>query len=148
MKGPGQLKHFVFAFLLAGMAYVLLYNVIEASRLKSGPWEVTFTNYVDGTPALVVKQDRACPSSRLILFPGQTAPAGAAGETLIFRDAKPVPFPLPYGRCIFLDTTFLPGTVVFELFGHTVELMPRALILDRQDYEWRSGFTSVKAVAR
>jgi hypothetical protein len=36
-----------------------------------------------------------------------------------------------------MDTTFMPGTVTFELFGHEIELLPRALIIDRQDHPWQ-----------
>ncbi len=36
-----------------------------------------------------------------------------------------------------MDTTFLPGTVTFELFGHEIELLPRALIIDRQEHAWQ-----------
>jgi hypothetical protein len=36
-----------------------------------------------------------------------------------------------------MDTTFLPGTLTFELFSHEIELLPRALIIDRQDHPWQ-----------
>jgi hypothetical protein len=38
-----------------------------------------------------------------------------------------------------MDTTFQPGTVTFQLFGHEIELLPRTLVLDRQEHGWQSG---------
>ena len=49
-----------------------------------------------------------------------------------------MPYEVPFGKCVFMDTTFLPGTVTFELFGHEIELLPRVLIIDRQEHRWQS----------
>jgi len=57
--------------------------------------------------------------------------------TLLFAQPQPVPYEVPFGKCVFMDTTFLPGTVTFELFGHEIELLPRALIIDRQEHSWQ-----------
>jgi hypothetical protein len=39
-----------------------------------------------------------------------------------------------------MDTTFLPGTVSFtNIFGHDIELLPRVLIIDRQEHSWKTG---------
>jgi hypothetical protein len=35
-----------------------------------------------------------------------------------------------------MDTTFLPGTVTFQIFGHEIELLPRVLIIDHQERPW------------
>jgi hypothetical protein len=40
-----------------------------------------------------------------------------------------------------MDTTFLPGTVALELFNHEVELLPRVLVIDRQEHPWLSEST-------
>jgi len=37
-----------------------------------------------------------------------------------------------------MDTTFLPGTVAFQLFGHEIELLPRVLIIDHEEHPWHS----------
>jgi len=58
-----------------------------------------------------------------------------------FRQPQPVPYPVPMGSCLFMDTTFLPGTVTFQLAGHEIELLPRVLIIDRQEHPWVSGST-------
>jgi hypothetical protein len=36
-----------------------------------------------------------------------------------------------------MDLRFLPGTVTFQLYGHEVELLPRALMIDRQEHPWK-----------
>jgi hypothetical protein len=40
-----------------------------------------------------------------------------------------------------MDTTFLPGTLVFELFGHEIQLLPRVLTIDKKEQPWRSNET-------
>jgi hypothetical protein len=40
-----------------------------------------------------------------------------------------------------MDTTFLPGTVTLEVFNHQVELLPRVLVIDRQEHPWLSEST-------
>ncbi len=59
---------------------------------------------------------------------------------MTFAQPRPVPYPVPFGTCVFMDTTFLPGTVSFtNIFGHDIELLPRVLIIDRQEHAWKSG---------
>jgi hypothetical protein len=38
-----------------------------------------------------------------------------------------------------MDTTFLPGTLTFRLFSHELELLPRVLIIDHEEYPWVPG---------
>lgn len=101
----------------------------------------------NGTPAMVIRQDRLAAEARTVVFNEDAAQVLGAlqPETMRFNQARPVPFSVPFGRCIFLDTTFMPGTIVFEVFGHTVELMPKALIIDNQPREWNSGFREIEA---
>ena len=40
-----------------------------------------------------------------------------------------------------MDTISLPGTVTFQMFGHEIELLPRVLTIDRQEYPWRPEAT-------
>jgi hypothetical protein len=51
---------------------------------------------------------------------------------------QPVPYEIPFGKCVFMDTTFLPGTMVFDLFGHEIQLIPRVLTIDKTEIPWRS----------
>jgi hypothetical protein len=48
---------------------------------------------------------------------------------------------VPFGQCVFQDAQTLPGTVVFELFGHEIQLLPRVLTIDRVEHPWHSGET-------
>jgi hypothetical protein len=38
-----------------------------------------------------------------------------------------------------MDTTFLPGTITFQLFGHEIELMPRVMMIDHEEKQWLSS---------
>jgi hypothetical protein len=138
MKSDGALKHFILAFVLALVCYALFYHGIEHRRIRKGPWEVTFTNNLAGTPTVVVNQHKLAITNYQIAFPDQAIPSTNAMGTLLFNQPQPVPYPVPFGKCVFMDTTFLPGTVTFQLFGHEIELLPRALIIDRQEHIWVS----------
>jgi len=155
MKAEGPAKHFIAAFLLALIGYVIFYQTIEHRRVRKGPWQVTFTHNPAGAPAIVITQPKLVITNVQIVFPGGTllvtnAPGTLAFDrarpespatTLRFAQPQPVPYEVPFGKCVFMDTTFLPGTITFDLFGHEIELLPRALIIDRQDHPWRSGAT-------
>lgn len=138
MKPAGPLKHFIFAFVLAVMLYAALYTGIEHRRTKNGPWQVTFTNAA-GIPTLIVNEPKLHISNLKINFPSETT--AQTNSTMIFDQPQPVPFAVPFGECVFLDTTFQPGTVVFNLFGHEIQLLPRVLTIDKKEYAWQSGLT-------
>jgi hypothetical protein len=162
MESKGPAKHFILAFLLALVGYVFFYQSIEHRRIHKGPWQVTFTHNAAGAPAIVIAQPRLAITNVQICFPGATLPVTNAHgafafdrarpespvtnyqlpmTTLLFAQPRPVPYEVPFGRCVFMDTTFLPGTLTFELFGHEIELLPRALIIDRQDHPWQPNAT-------
>ncbi|HWI58463.1 MAG TPA: hypothetical protein VNZ22_14660, partial [Bacillota bacterium] len=71
-----------------------------------------------------------------ISFLDEPQPPTNAVTTLQFDQARDVPFTVPFGSCIFMDTTFLPGTVTLRLFSHEIELLPRTLIIDHQEHPW------------
>jgi hypothetical protein len=136
MKSDNPLKHFVLAFVLAVICYAIFYKGIEHRRTRKGPWEVAFTRGSEGEPAIVVNQPSLAISNVQILFPEATLPATNSNRAIFFSEPRPVPFDLPFGKCVFMDTTFLPGTVTFQIFGHEIELLPRVLIIDRQERPW------------
>ena len=138
MKPEGVAKHFLLAFLLALAVYLLFYQAIEHRRIRKGPWKVTFTTGASEAPAILINQHPLGITNVLIIFSGRTLPATNGRVTLAFRQPKPVPYQVPFGNCVFMDTTFLPGTLTFQMFGHEIELLPRVLIIDRQEYIWRS----------
>ena len=168
MKAKGAAKHFILAFVLALAGYILFYLAIEHQRTRKGPWQVTFTQSPAGAPTLLIVQPRLNITNVQITFPGEpfsiTNASGALAYddarvdaavtnhplpriTLLFAQPRPVPYAVPFGTCVFMDGTFLPGTLTFDLFGHEIELLPRALIIDRQDHPWQSGATLTLAHA-
>ena len=141
MKRDNPAKHFIVAFIIALFGYVLVYHFIENRRTRKGPWQVTFTNSPTGTPAIIVNQPALSISNVQIEFPGAivTNHQSPVANYLIFNQPKPVPYDVPFGKCVFMDTTFQPGTLTFQFFGHEIELLPRVLVLDRQEHAWESG---------
>jgi hypothetical protein len=148
MKRDNPAKHFIIAFIIALAGYVLFYHFIENRRTRKGPWQVTFTNSPAGVPAIVVNQPALSISNVQIHFPSGIVASSQSSITnyqspvtnhLVFNRPRPVPYDVPFGKCIFMDTTFQPGTLTFQLFGHEIELLPRTLILDRQEHGWQSG---------
>lgn len=138
MKPEGILRPLIAAFVAALAIYVLFYAGIEHRRTRKGPWQVAFTNHLDH-PAIVVNQPALGITNVQIVF--AAAMATNVAEVYSYREPREVPFAVPYGKCLFMDTTFLPGTIVFELFGHEVQLIPRVLTIDRREQPWTSGVT-------
>ncbi|HWX18826.1 MAG TPA: hypothetical protein VN578_02860 [Candidatus Binatia bacterium] len=138
MKSVGALKHFLLAFLIAVICYGVLYQVIETRRARKGPWEVKFTYNPKGAPTVVIDQHNLAITNVAIIFSDEPAPTTNALTTLVFEQPQPVPYGVPFGKCVFMDTTFLPGTVTFDLFGHEIELLPRVLMIDHQERQWLS----------
>ena len=137
MKPEGPAKHFILAFLLALAGYISFYQIIEHRRTRNGPWQVTFTTGAEGVPGIVVNQPKLGITNVQISFAGQNQPATNRPVTMLFRQPKPVPYEVPFGNCVFMDTTFLPGTVTFQLIGHEIEMLPRVLVIDRHEHSWR-----------
>ena len=141
MKSDGPLKHLVIAFLIAAACYALFYPTIEHRRVRKGPWQVTFANNSEGVPTVTINQPKLAITNVQLVFPEQAALSNQSQTNFSFRQPQPVPYPVPMGSCLFMDTTFLPGTVTFQLAGHEIELLPRVLIIDRQEHPWVSGST-------
>lgn len=135
------MKHFILAFLLAVICYAFFYHNIEHRRTRKGPWEVTFTNDLSGNPALVINETKLAITNAQITFTNQRAAPAFTPATLVFSQPRPVPYDVPLGKCVFMDTTFLPGTITLSLFNHVVELLPRVLVIDRQEHPWLSEST-------
>jgi hypothetical protein len=141
MKRDNPAKHFIVAFIIALLGYVVVFHFIENRRTRKGPWQVTFTNSPAGSPAIVINQLALSISNVQIQFPSGIVTNNQSSITnhLIFNQPKPVPYDVPFGKCVFMDTTFQPGTLTFQFFGHEIELLPRVLVLDRQEHAWKSG---------
>ncbi len=139
MRLAGNLRPFLLALALAAIAYVIGFSFIQHRRSARGPWEVTFASEAN-SPSLVINQTRLGITNVRIAFTG-TPPATNITETVRFTEPHAVPPALPFGKCVFLDLLFQPGTVVLEAFGHQIQLMPRALTVDHVERAWRSGET-------
>lgn len=131
-------KHLILAFLLALVAYAVFYYTIEHRRTRLGPWQVSFKTDGQGTPAILIDQPALAITNRQIAFAGGRASSNGT-VVMRFSEARSVPFEVPFGQCLFLDTMSLPGTVVLSLFGHQLQLLPRALTIDGEERSWRSG---------
>jgi hypothetical protein len=159
MKPDNPIKHFVLPFVLALIGYAISYRAIEHRRARSGPWQVAFTNDAAGAPAILINQPKLAITHVEIRFPGEALPVkNARGDSAtnhswlpvndrswftnwIFTQPRQVPYDVPFGQCIFMDTTFLPGTLTLRLFGHELELLPRVLLVDHLEHPWRSDTT-------
>src|SRR5437667_7371236 len=138
MKRDRLLKHSLVAFGIALLVYVTSYTAIEHRRTRAGPWQVTFTNDTAGARAIIINQPALGITNVQISFVGESNSLPEAARTLQFGEARAVPFEVPFGKCVFLDTTFLPGTVALNLFGHEVQLLPRVLTIDHVEHRWVS----------
>jgi len=138
MKSEGLIKPALVVFIVALVVYIIAYSAIEHRRMRNGPWQVAFTNDASGAPALLINQTNLAITNVLIAFPGESSPPFTNATPLDFAQPRPVPFDVPFGKCLFMDTTFLPGTIVFELYGHEIQLIPRTLTIDRREQSWRS----------
>ncbi len=141
MRPAGLRRQLALLFLLAAAAYALSYGCIEHQRSKNGPWQVTFASDA-GRPAIVIAQPALGIRDVRIVLAAETAVTNTP-QRVAFGEVRPVPFAVPFGRCIFQDAQTLPGTVVLELFDHEVQLLPRALTIDKAERPWRSGETIV-----
>jgi len=138
MKSDNPVKHFVLAFLIALIGYWIVYHAIEHRRNRKGPWIVTFGSDSAGISRIIINQPWLRITNCEMSFPGSNGSSTNSSSTLSFSQPKPVPYDLPFGKCIFMDTTFLPGTLTFQFFGHEIELLPRVMIVDHQEVAWHS----------
>ncbi len=130
----GVWKHFVIAGVLAIVLYATTYSFIEHLRHRKGGWQVTFTSDGAGRPAALLAQPALHITNVQFRFLGEKIAATNFHEVVVFD--RPITN-VPFGQILFLDTTFLPGTIAFEFFGHEVELLPRVLIVNQREVSWR-----------
>jgi hypothetical protein len=141
-SSAGVLKHFVLAFVLAVAGYFLVYQLIEGRRTEQGPWQVAFTQMESQPPHFVINQPNLAITNVQISFPDATrSPTNHLNLSMVFDRPQPVPFEVPFGKCVLMDLRFLPGTLTFEMFGHRIELLPRALLINGQEHPWEKDMT-------
>ncbi len=136
MKTERLPKILLIAFVFALVIYLPTFGLMQSCRTSKGPWHVQFSTDTAGTPALLIEHPRLNVSQKLI-FPDQKISQTNLAQPFVFDD--PTKTNAPFGDIVFEDLTFLPGTVTFNFFGHEVELLPRVLIIDKQEHPWKSG---------
>lgn len=139
MKQERFSRHLLIAFGLSLALYVFGYWLIESRRVVDTPWQVSFTTNHTGLMFVTVQQDTKRLGPVTIQWAEKDSATAAGSETIRFDTPRPVPFPVPGGRCVFQDTTFLPGTVVLELGSTTIQMIPRALTVGTNEFAWESG---------
>ena len=135
--GRREWKLFAIPAVLALVGYVLLFGLDSWLRTRRGPWEVAFLREPDGVPALRITQGALGLKDVTIRFEGETVASEVALPEIVRFDAPGKA--LPFGSTAFDDLMYQPGTVVLHCFGHEVQLLPRALYLNRREYPWQSG---------
>jgi hypothetical protein len=128
-------RHIALAFVFALGLYFATFYAIEHVRTRKGGWQVTFTTDSAGEPSLLVAQPELGIRNVRFTFPGQHLSRSNLTERIVFD--LPITN-VPFGKVIYLDTTFLPGSVVFGLFSHEIQLLPRVLLVDRGEMPWQS----------
>src|SRR3954470_14551631 len=104
MKTDHPAKIFVLAFVFAMGIYVIAYSWIEHRRNRTGPWELTFSTNSAGNSVIVVNQPKLNIQNVTLSFSSPPVKLGTnLPMQLAFRQPKPVPYDLPFGRCIFMD---------------------------------------------
>jgi hypothetical protein len=126
-------------FVVALILYIFAYSAIEHGRKHNGPWQVAFTNDAAGAPTMLIAQPKLAITNVQIVFPDATIPINNAPSRLEMEQPRGVPFDVPFGKCVFLDLTSLPGTMVFKVFGHEIQLLPRVLTIDKVEHAWQPG---------
>jgi len=129
-------RHILLAFAFALALYFVSFGIIEHLRTYKGGWQVNFRTDSSGHPSLTVSQPKLRIANVRFNFPNHPMAETNLQNTLVFD--QPITN-VPFGKVIYLDTTFLPGAIVFELFNHQIQLLPRVLILDRREVPWQSG---------
>jgi hypothetical protein len=119
------------------VGYVMVFSWVENRRRKNGPWEFIFTQS-DNSPALLVNHAKLGLTNIMIVFRDAIAPTNEP-QTIQFKHGQVAPFDLPFGKCVFLDTLFLPGSVTCEMFGHEIQFLPRTMTIDRVERPWQTG---------
>ena len=134
----GIWKHFAIAGVFAVALYAASYSFIEHMRQRKGGWQVTFASDPAGRPELKVSQPALNITNVQFRFLGEKIAVANLHTTVVFDG--PITN-VPFGQIIFIDTTFLPGTITFDCFGHEVQLLPRVLIVNKREVPWQSRQT-------
>lgn len=138
MKRDPILKQSLIVFVGVLILYTCAFKGIEYFRTVKGPWEVTFRSDSNGLPSLVISQASIGLTNMTVTFDGEAIDRINLSETMRFDSPKTN---IPFGGVLFFDTTVLPGTLTFNLFGHEIEFLPRVMIANHDEVPWESDGT-------
>ncbi|MBM3838349.1 MAG: hypothetical protein FJ398_10360 [Verrucomicrobia bacterium] len=138
MKRDSLGKHLGLGFAIALALYLVAYPWIEHRRNVNGPWRVRFQTDAQSEPSISIAHEKFGISNLTFIFAGERLAQSHLTNTVVFDSPATN---VPFGKVVFLDTTFLPGTVTFELFGHEIELLPRTLVVNLKEVPWKSDAT-------
>lgn len=136
MKSDGLGRILGIAFVLAVGLYIASFAWIQHKRDSKGPWQVVFLSDNAGVPYLLISQPSLSITNCKITFSEQHIARPNLVRAVYFDG--PITN-TPFGKVVFQDPTFLPGTVTFDFWGHGVELMPRTLIINKEEIPWQSN---------
>lgn len=108
----------------------------KKKRDTKGPWQIVFLSEGNGRPYIIISQPQLSIQNCKITFADQKIERRNLIRSTFFDGPRTN---APFGKVVFQDATFLPGTVTFDFWGHGVELMPRALIIDKKEIPWVSN---------
>ena len=130
--------HILIALTLTVVLYLATFQWIEHLRTRKGGWNVTFKTDQAGHPSIAVEQPKLQITNVSFAFPDQLLPQTNLQSTVLFDQPRTN---VPFGKVLYFDTTFLPGAIVFDVFHHQIQLLPRVLILDGKEVPWQCGQT-------
>src|SRR5690349_7195196 len=110
-------KHVLIALAAAVVIYLVAFYTVEHLRTRKGGWHVAFATDAGGSPHMVVEQPWLGISNVSFGFPNQRIASSNLASVLVFD--QPITN-VPFGKLVYFDTTFLPGSLVFDLFGHEI----------------------------
>ena len=139
-EGSKSVKTFAALFIGTLFLYVTIYGGCTAVRQRGGPWVMFQDRAADGTPVVRLEHHKLLAAGGVTLsFPGEHAPDRFTNAPLMTIFITPNTNALPFGPVEFVDTTFLPGTIAVDVFGHLLEAVPRTLYLDGREIPWVAG---------
>lgn len=122
------------ALVVVGL-YFLIFGLVQHTRDRKGPWQIVFRTDAQGEPSLSISQPFLGVTNAQVVFEGERVKLTNFSHTYVY--SEPITN-IAFGRVLFQDLTFLPGTVTFDMFGHEVECFPRFLAINRKPLPWQS----------
>jgi hypothetical protein len=134
MQSEGIFKPLLIAFGVALLGYGLMFGCDRHLRTHKGAWELTFSMTAEGLPILTIDQPYHRIRKVSLVIEGEQYEGPT--KRLSFDDPS---VSIPFGEIVFLDTTYLPGSISLDLFGHLVDLMPHKITINLKGVPWKEG---------